>query len=53
MNLNTLQEFFRVAMLNNLIKEDSPVLYKSEEVQGNYREITKLYVDGEGRVILE
>ena len=53
MNLNTVQEFLRVALLNNLIKEDSLLLYKSEEVQGNYREITKLYIDGEGRIILE
>lgn len=53
MNLNTLQEFLRVAMLNNLIKDNSPVLYKSDEVQGNYRTISKLYIDGEGRVILE
>ena len=53
MNLNTLQEFLRVAMLNNLIKENSPVLYKTDEVQGNYRTISNLYIDGEGRVILE
>lgn len=53
MNLNTLQEFLRVAMLNNLIKENAPILYKSEEVQGNYRTISNLYIDGKGRVILE
>lgn len=53
MDLNTLQEFLRLAMLNNLIKENSPVLYKSEEVQGNYRTFSNLYIDGEGRIILE
>ena len=53
MNLNTLQEFLRLAMLNNFINENSLVLYKSDEVQGNYITISKVYIDGKGRVILE
>ena len=53
MNLNTLQEFLRVALLNNLINENSHVLYKSDEVQCNYRTISNVYIDGKGRVILE
>lgn len=48
MNLNTLQEFLRVAMLNNLIKENSPVLYKTDEVQGNYRTISKIILMEKG-----
>ena len=50
MNLLQLIAFFNLV---NSHGYNGSIYYETDEVQGNYRTISNLYIDGEGRVILE